>query len=92
MYKWKIKQQAVSTYLVKMGNGGGGSDDKKPTYGPGVKRNMRILFSQLYYIVKYLLGTLYTKTDKASREMKNSSSKWILNKTMFQKLIQVDAN
>ena len=53
---------------------------------------MRILFSQLYDNVKYLLGNLYTKTDKASREMKNSSSKWILNKTSFRKLIQVDAN
>ena len=36
----------------------------------------------------YLPGTLNTRADKASKEMKNSSSEWILNKPIFQKLIQ----
>ena len=37
---------------------------------------------------EYMPGTLNTRAGKAFKEMKNSSSKSILNKPMFQKLIQ----
>ena len=44
---------------------------------------------QIKLTAEYLPGILNTKAGKASREMENSSSEWILNKAMFQKLIQV---
>ena len=37
---------------------------------------------------EYLPGIVNTRVDKDSRKMKNSSIEWILNKSMFQKLIQ----
>lgn len=46
------------------------------------------LADQITLSAEYLRGTLNTKADKASRELKNSSNEWILNKTVFQKLIQ----
>ena len=46
------------------------------------------LANQVTLTAEYLSGTLNTRTDNSSREMKNSSSKWILNKPMFQKPIQ----
>ena len=51
---------------------------------------MEILFSQSIhtYCKIHLLETVNTRVEKDSREMKNSSSKWILNKPIFQKLIQ----
>ena len=47
------------------------------------------LFSQVTLTLEYLLGTLNTSADKVSIETKNSSSEWILNKPIFQKLMQV---
>ena len=52
------------------------------------KEILGILFSQPNHTAEYLRGTLNTRADKASRKMKNSSSKRILNKPIFQKLIQ----
>ena len=46
------------------------------------------LANQITVTAEYLLGTLNTRTGKASREMKNSSSEWILKKPIYQKLIQ----
>ena len=42
----------------------------------------------ILFTAEYLPGTLNTRADKTSREMKNSSSEWILNKPIIQKLIQ----
>ena len=62
---------------------------KKPTHDSGGKENMGILFNQSHYTYCIIpAGDFKYKTDKASREMKNSSSEWILNKPSFQKLIQ----
>ena len=50
---------------------------------------MGILFSQSdHTYCRIPARTLNTTADKASREIKNLSSKWILNKPIFQKLIQ----
>ena len=46
------------------------------------------LAHQITTTAEYLPGTLKTRVDKDSRKMKNSSIEWILNKSMFQKLIQ----
>ena len=35
-----------------------------------------------------MLGTLNTRPDKATREIKNLSIEWILNKLIFKKLMQ----
>ena len=62
---------------------------KKTTHDSGGKGNMGILFSnQITFTGEYLPGNLKTRADKTSMEMKNSSSEWILNKAIFQKLIQ----
>ena len=78
-----MSNQAVLAYLVKM----------------GAARNLLVvqeakeiwefyLANQITLTVEYLPGTLNTRADKASREIKNLSSEWILNKPIFQKLIQ----
>ena len=41
--------------------------------------------NQVTLTAEYLLGTLNTRAD---REMKHSSSEWILNKPIFRNLIQ----
>ena len=46
------------------------------------------LSNQITLTAEHLLGTLNTRADKSSRETKNASIEWILNKLMFQKLIQ----
>ena len=71
----QMDNQAALAYLVKMG---------------GTRNLLMIqeakeiwefcLANQITLTAEYLAGT--------SREMKNSSSKWILNKLIFQKLIQ----
>ena len=64
--------------------------DQRPTHDSGGKENMGNLFyaNQITLTAEYLPGTLNTRADKAFREVKNSSSEWILNKPIFQKLIQ----
>ena len=44
--------------------------------------------NQVTLTAEYLPGSLNIRTDKASREMKTSSSEWTLSKLIFQKLIQ----
>ena len=74
-----MDNQAALTYLVKKGR----------------TRNLLIiqeakeiwefcLANQITLTAEYLPGTLNNRT---SREIKNSSSEWILNKPIFQKLI-----
>ena len=46
------------------------------------------LANQITLIAEYLPGTLNTRADKVSSEMKSPSSEWILNKPIVQKLIQ----
>ena len=46
------------------------------------------LFNQITYTAEYLLGTLNTRRERSSRETKNLSSEWILNKLILQRLIQ----
>ena len=46
------------------------------------------LANQITLTAEYRPGTLNTRPRKVSREMKNLSSQWILNKPIFQKLIQ----
>ena len=78
----QMDNQAALAYLVKMG---------------GTRNLLMIqeakeiwefcLANQITLTAEYLPRTLNTMTDKASKEMKNSSSEWILNKPIFQKLI-----
>ena len=77
----QMDNQAALAYLVKMG---------------GTRNLFMIqeakeiwefcLAIKITLIAEYLPGTLHTRADKASREMKNSS--WTLTKPIFQKLIQ----
>ena len=63
--------------------------DKKRTHDSGDKWNMGILFSKSdYSYCRIPVGGLKTRAAKAFREMKNSSSKWILNNPIVQELIQ----
>ena len=78
----QMDNQAALTYLVKMG---------------GTRNLLMIqeakeiwefcLANQITLTAEYLPRTLNTMADKASKEMKNSSSEWILIKSIFQKLI-----
>ena len=79
----QMENQAALAYLVKM---------------EGTRNQLIIqeakeiweffLANQITLTAEYLPGTLNTRANKASREMKNSSSEWVLNKPIFQKLIQ----
>ena len=78
-----MENQVASAYLVKM---------------EGTRNLLMIqeakeiwefcLANQITLTGEYLPGTLNARADKPSREMKNSSSEWILNKPIFQKLMQ----
>ena len=78
-----MDNRAALTYLVKMG---------------GIRNLLMIQeakeiwefcsANQITLTAEYLTGTLNTRADKASREMKNWSSEWILNKPIFQKMKQ----
>ena len=78
----QMDNQSALAYLVKMG---------------GTRNLLMIqeekeiwefcLANQIRLTAEYLPGTLNTMAGKASREMKNSSSEWTLNKPIFQKLI-----
>ena len=79
----EIDNQAALAYLVKMGG------TRNLLLIQEAKEIWKFcLANQITLTAEYLPGTLNTSADKASREMKNSSSEWILNKPMLQKLIQ----
>ena len=60
--------------------------DKKSTHNSRGKGKWEFCLAiQIIVTAEYLPGTLNTRADKVSREMKNLSSKWILNKPIIQK-------
>ena len=79
----QMGSQATLAYLVKM---------KRTRNLLMIKEAKKtwafFLANQITLNAEYLPGTLNTRAEKTSREMKNSSSEWILNKLIFQKLIQ----
>ena len=81
----EMDNQAALAYLVKRG------ETRNLLMIQEAKKIWQFcLASQITLTAEYLMGTLLqsTRADKASREMKNSSSEWVLNNPIFQKLIQ----
>ena len=78
-----MDNQPALTYLVKM------EGARNLLMIHGAKEIWEFcLANQIRPAAEYLPGTLNTRADNASREMKNSASEWILNKPIFQQLIQ----
>ena len=78
-----MDKQAELAYFVKMGG------TRNLLMIQDAKEIWEIcLANQVTLTAEYLPETLNTRAGKTSWEMKNSSSEWILNKPIFQKLIQ----
>ena len=78
-----MENRATLAYLVKMGG------TRNLLMIQEAKKIWEFcLANQITLTAEYLPGTLNTRADKALREMKNCSSEWILNKPIFQKMIQ----
>ena len=77
------KELAALAYLVKMGR------TAAPTHDSGGKENMVIFFSQSDHTYCGIPAKDFKYQGRQGfQEMKNSSSEWILNKPIFQKLLQ----